>query len=109
LEEEDQSFDIVTSTLVCHHLTDEELTLFIQKGKKVAKRMLLCNDLHRHPLAYGLFALVAPLLFPNRLIFHDGLLSIRRAFTRKDLEKLTEELPKAKISWHWPFRWIVKI
>lgn len=108
-EEEDQSFDIVTATLVCHHLEDDELGLFLKKGSSVAKKNFLCNDLHRHPIAYGLFAIVAPLLFRNRLIFHDGLLSIQRAFIRKDWEALLKEFPKYQIQWCWPFRWMIKI
>ena len=102
--EEDNSFDIVTSTLVCHHLSKEELPPFLEKGKRVAKKALLCNDLHRCPVAYALFAIVSFLFFRNRLIRHDGLVSIKRAFQRDELQKA---LPCATITWHWPFRWIL--
>ena len=102
----DTSFDIVTSTLVCHHLNDDELIAFTQNAHRIAKKMTLFNDLHRHRLAYLLFAAISPLLFPSRLIWHDGLLSIKRSFRKEDWERL---LPSAKITRHWPFRWIVRI
>jgi|JI9StandDraft_1071089.scaffolds.fasta_scaffold102594_2 2-polyprenyl-3-methyl-5-hydroxy-6-metoxy-1,4-benzoquinol methylase len=107
-EEAPKSFDVVTTTLVCHHLTSPTLATFLDKAALIAKKAVVCNDLHRHPLAYGLFALSSPILFPNRLIQNDGLVSIKRAFIRKDLEELFARFPLKKISWHWPFRWIVE-
>lgn len=108
-----QSVDVVTSTLVCHHLTDEQLVDFLKKACRVAKRAVIFNDLHRHFLATASFALLTPLAFPNRLIFQDGLLSIQKSFTSQDWVCL---LTKAQIpstcyslTWHCPFRWILYI
>jgi 2-polyprenyl-3-methyl-5-hydroxy-6-metoxy-1,4-benzoquinol methylase len=107
------SFDIVTSTLVCHHLDDESLVKMIKRSVQIAKQAVILNDLHRHPLALAGFAALVPFLFPNRLVWHDGLLSIRKSFTRTDWEGLLKkaEIPphRYSITWHWPFRWIVKI
>ncbi len=103
-DEEENSFDLVTSTLVCHHISSQDLPSFLEQSRKVAKKAFLYNDLHRHPIAYALFAVVSSLFFRNRLIRHDGLLSIKRAFKLHELRTL---LPTARISWHWPFRWIV--
>jgi 2-polyprenyl-3-methyl-5-hydroxy-6-metoxy-1,4-benzoquinol methylase len=106
-------FDIVTSTLVCHHLTDDQLIEFFKEACRVAKRTVIMNDLHRHSLARASFAIAAPLFFRNRLIWHDGLLSIQRAFKKKDWCELLEaagiSLKRCSISWHWAFRWMVKI
>lgn len=103
------SYDVVTSTLVCHHLTDAQIIQFLQKSVAVAKEAVIINDLHRHPLAYSSFSFIAPLFFQNRLIVHDGLLSIRKSFTRSDWESLLSqaEIPSHaySLSWHWPFRW----
>ncbi|MBA2367656.1 MAG: methyltransferase domain-containing protein [Candidatus Protochlamydia sp.] len=107
------SFDIVMATLVCHHLDDESLVEMIRKSVQIARQAVILNDLHRHLLALGGFALLVPFLFPNRLIWHDGLLSIRKSFTRKEWEALLQkaEIPPESysITWHWPFRWIVQI
>ncbi|MCB1119632.1 MAG: methyltransferase domain-containing protein, partial [Chlamydiia bacterium] len=105
----DNHFDIVSATLVCHHMTDDELHTFLNQATRIAKKGVLLNDLHRHSLASLLFAVTAPLLFHNRLITHDGLLSIRRAFTKADWLHLLKPFSKARLSWYFPFRWIVWI
>ena len=107
------SFDAVTATLVCHHLNDEDLITFLKSSYRIAKQSIVINDLHRHPAAYYSFSLISRLLFPNRLIHHDGLLSIKRSFKRNEwIEYLrAAEIPveHCKITWHWPFRWMVTI
>lgn len=107
------SFDVVTSTLVCHHLNDQELIQFLRDSYHIAKKAIIINDLHRHWLAYASFYLIAKSFFRNRLIFHDGLLSIRRSFSREDwihyLKAAEIPLEHCSITWHWAFRWIVHI
>lgn len=113
LNEPSKSFDVVTSTLVCHHLTDEQIIEFIKKSVKVAKKAVIINDLHRHLLASCSFFVLAPLCFRNRLITHDGLISIKRAFKRKDwndyLQKAAIPPHAFSLSWHPFFRWILII
>lgn len=111
--DETAPFDVVMSTLVCHHLSDQELVSFIQQACRVAKQAIILNDLHRHPLASIGFAAVAPLFFRNRMIWHDGLLSIRRSFTRREWKNILTaagiDERDYTLSWHWAFRWIVVI
>lgn len=113
LDEIPRQFDVVTATLVTHHLSDQELISFLRQACQKAKRAVILNDLHRHFLASLSFNLVAPILFPNRLIQHDGSLSIRRAFTRQDwwryLEAAGINKNACSVTWHWAFRWIVMI
>lgn len=108
-----KSFDVVTSTLVCHHLSDDEIISFLKRAYAIAKEAVIINDLHRHLLARIGFAAIAPLLFNNRLIKHDGSLSIQRAFTRRDwlayLQAAHIPLDRCSITWHWAFRWLVFI
>lgn len=107
------SFDVVTATLVCHHLKDCELIEFLKQSMRVAKQAIILNDLHRHCIAWLGFAAIMPFLFPNRLVWHDGLLSIRRSFTYTDwislLNKASIPLHRCSITWHWAFRWIIVI
>ncbi len=107
------SFDVVTTTLMCHHLKDSELITFLKQAIRVAKHAVIINDLHRHSLAWLGFAAIMPFLFPNRLVWHDGLLSIRRSFTCIDWISLLNEadipLNRCSITWHWAFRWTVTI
>jgi len=113
LNEPYKSYDIVTSTLVCHHLDNPTIIDFLQRAAKVARKAIVINDLHRHWLAYAGFSVIAPLFFRNRLIMHDGLLSIKRAFTRDDwrifLEQAGFKPSQYTIRWGLAFRWIVTI
>jgi 2-polyprenyl-3-methyl-5-hydroxy-6-metoxy-1,4-benzoquinol methylase len=111
--DESKTYDVVMSTLVCHHLTDSALIAFLKQACKIAKQAVILNDLHRHPLASIGFAILAPIFFRNKMIQHDGLLSIKRSFTKREwisLLKAAEiDEKKYSLSWHWPFRWIVRI
>jgi len=113
LDYPDNSFDVVTSTLVCHHLTDEMLIDFLKRSYRIAKKTIIINDLHRHIVSEIGFIILSKIFFRNRLIMHDGPLSIRRAFTRNDWKAYLKaaDIPTSqyKISWHWAFRWIVVI
>lgn len=113
LSEPPKSFDVVTSTLVCHHLSDEKIIEFIKSSVRVAKEAVIINDLHRHLLATCGFFVIAPLCFRNRLIFHDGLLSIQRAFKRKDwvyyLQAANIPSHAWTLTWHRFFRWLLII
>lgn len=113
LREPSKSYDAVISTLVCHHLTDKDLIEFISKSCLVAKRKVIINDLHRHPLALFLFKCISPLFFRNRLVLNDGPLSIRRAFKRDELADYLKNAglkpSQSSIRWQWAFRWLVEI
>jgi len=106
---EENSFDIVLTTLVCHHLDDEALVSFLKNALQGARIAVLINDLHRHPIAYGCYFWMSRLLFRNRLITHDGLISIQRGFTRKEWHALMRaaQIEHYTIKWCFPFRWSV--
>ncbi|HVV69790.1 MAG TPA: methyltransferase domain-containing protein [Gammaproteobacteria bacterium] len=104
----ENSLDLLVATLVCHHLSDEELIEFLHTAATTAKQAVILNDLYRHRMAQWLHSLFSPLL-GSRLICYDGSISIRRGFTRSEWELL---LKKAKvkhyeISLRLPFWWQV--
>lgn len=107
----DNHVDIVLTTMVCHHLSDDELINFLKKIYSVTRDVVIINDLHRHALAYWLYRIISPVLFRNRLITYDGLISIRRGFTRTEWHTLLKQagLSHYKIKWCFPFRWMVTI
>jgi 2-polyprenyl-3-methyl-5-hydroxy-6-metoxy-1,4-benzoquinol methylase len=113
LDEPSKSFDVVTSTLVCHHIPDKDLIEFLTNACRIARKKVVLNDLHRHPLALYLFKLVSPVCFRNRLVLHDGPLSIRRGFKYHEwvdyLEQAGIKKSQYRIRWNWAFRWIVEI
>lgn len=109
----ESSFDVVTTMLVCHHMTDEELVQFIKEAYRICSVSVIINDLHRHLLAYLSFSLIVPFVFPNRLIWNDGRLSIRRAFRKKDWSKIMEKAgfhpDQWTLKWNWAFRWTLTL
>lgn len=104
----ENSVDIILATLVCHHIEDEELGDFFQQALLISYKAVLINDLHRHIIPYYFYKLFSP-LFRNRLINHDGLISIKRGFTRKEWILLLEKanIDHFTIKWRFPFCWSV--
>ncbi len=101
------SFDIILVTLVCHHLQDDDLVVFLRQIYLIAGQAVIINELHRHYLSYILYKFFSPLLFKNRLIIHDGLISIRRGFIRSEWKLLLQKagIKNYDLKWRFPFRW----
>ena len=101
--------DFIISSLVAHHMRDDELVAFIQWMERTARVGWLINDLHRHWLAWAGFRTLAFVFRWHPIVAHDGALSVRRAFTRAELEALLAAAGvQAEIRWHFPFRWTVE-
>ena len=103
----ENSVDLILTTLVCHHLSDEELVDFLQNMLQGSRFAVIINDLHRHRLAEWSYRCISPILFNNRLITHDGLISIRRGFKRSEWQALLRKagIQNYSIKWRFPFRW----
>lgn len=103
------NYDVILATLVCHHLSDEELVQFLKDAYASCKQGVIINDLHRHGIAQKFFSWFSPLLFNNRLISHDGLISIQRSFISAEWKLLLARagIDKYQIKWRFPFQWQV--
>lgn len=77
-------FDFVISSLVAHHMTDEQLRDFLRWMEANSDRGWFVNDLHRHGFAYSGYTLLAALLRVHRIVREDGQLSIARSFRPDD-------------------------
>ena len=98
-------YDVVLSTLFLHHLDETEIRSLLQLMSTKAKLGVVVNDLHRHRLAYGLFKLLGTVI-SNHMIVQDGLTSVLRAFKRKEIEQISNQLNlNSQISWKWAFRY----
>lgn len=101
--------DFIVSSLVAHHMSDAELVGFLRWMEGTAKRGWFINDLHRHPVAWAGFRLLAGALGWHAIVRHDGALSVRRAFIRADWDRLLTAAgltqPPVGVRWHIPFRW----
>lgn len=103
-----QSYDIVLTSLFCHHLSDAELRDFLQWSKQHVQVGLLINDLQRHPLAWWGIKLLTQAFSRSVLVRHDAPLSVWRGFSQRELKNLLVETGwSAEIKWCWAFRYLV--
>ena len=102
----DGDFDYVICSLFTHHFRNEQVVQILREMSRVARRRIIVIDLHRHPVAYFLYTTIAKLVLKNRLIRHDGALSILRSFNAEELFELAKRagLREAWVERHFPFR-----
>ncbi|WP_120520169.1 class I SAM-dependent methyltransferase [Arthrobacter celericrescens] len=81
-------FDVVISNHVLHHLSAAELAAVLADSERLARHLVLHNDLRRSRLAYLLFLAGFWPLGPGSYIHTDGLASIRRSYTPSELRKI---------------------
>ena len=105
----DAEFDYVICSLFTHHLLDEQVVQVLGEMSRVAKRRIFVIDLHRHPVAYLLYTTVGKLILHNRLVRHDGALSILRGFKSDELLELAQRagLRDIWIERHFPYRLVL--
>jgi SAM-dependent methyltransferase len=84
----DSSVDIVTCSQVLHHFTDADAQRLLGECSRVARRVVIVGELRRSWMAMALLWLVSfPLRF-HPISRHDGMASIRRGFTARELEQV---------------------
>jgi hypothetical protein len=107
----DRSFDIAHASLFLHHCTDTEAGILLADLSRVARRGIVINDLHRHPIALAGIAVLTGALSRSEIVRHDAPVSVLRGFLRGEIGALLPSRlqPYASISWHWAFRWCVSI
>lgn len=100
--------DLIISSLVAHHMADDELVEFLRWMDASAKVGWLINDLHRHWAAWIGYRALAAVFGWHPIVAHDGAVSVRRAFTRAEWGRLLARAGvEAEVRWHLPFRWTV--
>lgn len=97
---EGKSFDFVISNHVLHHLSPAELLDFLSDSEALCTRAALHSDLRRSPAGYALF-LAASLPLTGSFIREDGLTSIRRSYTAREMIAATP--PGWRTTSHFPF------
>jgi len=102
-------FDYVICSLFTHHLLDEQVVHVLREMSRVAKRRIFVIDLHRHPVAYFLYTVPGKIVLHNRLVRHDGALSILRGFKSNELLELAQRagLRDIRVERHFPFRLVL--
>jgi ubiquinone/menaquinone biosynthesis C-methylase UbiE len=104
-----QHFDVITCSLFCHHFTDAELVSLLRQLHQQAGVAVIINDLHRHPVAYYSIKWLTRLFRGSYLVQNDAPLSVARAFTKADWQRILQlaSIDKYELSWRWAFRWQV--
>lgn len=86
---DDGSVDVALCTLTLHHFAEDDAVRLLREMKRVARRIVLVNDLERHRLNHLAARLMAATVWrTNRLTRHDGPLSVLRSFTPAELLEL---------------------
>ena len=97
--------DFIVSSQFTHHLSDSQVVSFLQWMEQHARHGWFIADLHRHPLAYYGYSLLAGLARWHPIVRHDGAVSVARSFRRADWRALLAQAGiLADIRWHMPFR-----
>jgi 2-polyprenyl-3-methyl-5-hydroxy-6-metoxy-1,4-benzoquinol methylase len=105
-----EQYDIIITSLFCHHLDDAALRFLFGWCISNARIGFVMNDLHRHPLAYYSIAMLTGLLSKSYLVRNDAKLSVQRGFSRSELaEALPAGFTNYSLSWSWAFRWLLVI
>jgi 2-polyprenyl-3-methyl-5-hydroxy-6-metoxy-1,4-benzoquinol methylase len=105
----DDIYDVVVSSLFLHHF-DDQATVHLLKGmRRTARRLVLASDLLRSSAGFVLAVLGTRMLSASPVVRADGPLSVRRAFTRPEINMLAQRagMEGAKIAWLWPFRFLL--
>ncbi len=105
----DSEFDYVMCSLFTHHFVEEQIVQILREMSRVAKRRIFVIDLHRHPIAYFFYTTLGRLVLKNRLIRHDGALSILRSFKAEELLELAQRagLSDVSVEHHFPSRLVL--
>jgi ubiquinone/menaquinone biosynthesis C-methylase UbiE len=85
------AFDVAHSSLVLHHLEADDAIAFLRELRRVSRRGIVVNDLARGRLAWLGAWLMTHTLATATYTRHDGPLSVRRAYTRREMEGMLRE------------------
>ena len=101
--------DIIFSSLLCHHFTEEELQHLLHWMKHNSTQGFFINDLQRHPLAYYSIKLITSLFSSSYLVKNDAPLSVARGFTKKEWHNIFSDsgITNYSIRWKWAFRYLI--
>jgi ubiquinone/menaquinone biosynthesis C-methylase UbiE len=84
----DRSIDIAHASLLIHHLEPDEAVALLVEMARVARVGVVVNDLNRGRMHWLGAWLIGHLLTGNRYTRRDAPLSVRRAYTRREMRGL---------------------
>ncbi len=97
--------DVITASLFCHHLEDNDFKDFIKLSEEKCKIGFVINDLHRHPIAYYFIKLMCCLFSISEYTKNDAPISVLKGFNKTELKSFFGN--KSLIQWKWAFRYLI--
>ena len=106
---QNNEFDYVMCSLFTHHFVDEKVVHILREMDRVARRRIFVIDLHRDPVPYFFYTTLGKLVLKNRLLRHDGALSILRSFKADEMVQLGQAagLRDVWVEHHFPARLVL--
>jgi ubiquinone/menaquinone biosynthesis C-methylase UbiE len=102
------SVDWVVATLLLHHFSPDELSNLFLEIRRVARLGFALLDLRRHRAPLAFVAVAGRLAFQSRVSVHDGVASVRQAYTPEELRAIVAtSAPRARVERVFPFRILV--
>ena len=100
------SVDYYLSSLFLHHLSPDNVKKLLATTFQSANKGIIMSDLTRGRLPLIAFTISQPIFARNFLTRHDGMASIRRAYTPDELLHLAQAagLSNAHVYRHWGWR-----
>jgi SAM-dependent methyltransferase len=92
--------DIVVSSLMAHHLEDDEIIALLRWMEATARQGWFINDLKRSKWSCLMFGWLGGMVEWHQFVRHDGPVSFRRAFREEDWARLlaAAELPLDRVT-----------
>jgi 2-polyprenyl-3-methyl-5-hydroxy-6-metoxy-1,4-benzoquinol methylase len=106
LDPSKQQYDFVISNHLLHHLSRDELFNILYQARELSKESIIFNDIHRSDWAYLLFNIFSRPVFHSSFITADGLTSIARSYTHKELSEIVPD--GWQVESVFPFRLLLK-
>ena len=99
-----QRADLVFCSLALHHFSDEDAVVVLREMNRVGRLGSACIDLVRSRMAACGIWLLTTFIVRDPMVKHDARLSIRRAFTAREMRGLAERagwrsLEQTKFFW----------
>ena len=91
--------DVAICSLVLHHLPEDAVIALLRRLAEIARLGFVVSDLHRSRVAWAAVWLATRAVSRNRLTRHDGPLSVRRAYTRRELIELAGRAGLPDLAW----------
>lgn len=98
----DGAADVVHVSCFLHHLSIDDARAAVAEMCRASRGLVILNDLVRSRVAAGAIRAITALLVHNRLVRHDGPLSVLKSFTPAELLSIAHAAARERPE---PWRW----